>query len=128
MSLIILLIEADENLHAEMRAYLDDQGHRVTPCWSIDDADKVLSGMASRSLRPDVIVSNTDGMAFFVKARQRFPGTRWIVTARPLELPQIGYPLTTSVGRPVAQAAASDIFHPDELPTTQPPFPIARGV
>jgi DNA-binding NtrC family response regulator len=123
----ILLIEPDHELHAAMRTYLEDQDHRVTPCWSIAEAGEVMAGIACRSQAPDVIVSDTGGMTFYMKARQRFPGMRWILTARPLEVPQIDNPLTTAVASCISRRPAGDTLRPNELPTRQPPISIAQG-
>jgi DNA-binding NtrC family response regulator len=104
MSMNILLIEEDEDLHTAIVDFLEERRFGVTPCWSYMEAEKALARIPDRSRAPDAIVSDADGLAFFIKARGRFPGIRWIVTAARQPVAEPGNPMTS----PVELRAASD--------------------
>ena len=82
MSMNILMIEDEEDRHTAIRDYLEDRRHRVTACWSVAEADKALARIPDRSVAPDAFVSDASGMTCYMKARERFPDMRWILTAR----------------------------------------------
>lgn len=109
MSMNILLIEEDDDLHAAIVDFLEDRRFGVTPCRSYGEAERALARIPDRSRAPDAIVSDADGLAFYMKARDRFPGIRWIVTASRQQVAELDNPLT---GR-VETAGSAD---PLELP------------
>jgi DNA-binding NtrC family response regulator len=81
MSMNILLVEEDDELHDAIVDFLEERSWGVTACRSYVDAASVLACIPDRSRAPDAIVSDADGLALYMKARARFPGIRWIVTA-----------------------------------------------
>src|SRR5688572_16438277 len=101
MSMNILLIEEDDDLHAAIVDFLEERRFGVTPCRSYVEAEKALSRIPDRSRAPDAIVSDADGLALYMKARGRFPGIRWIVTAARQPVAEPGNPLTSAVGLPM---------------------------
>lgn len=105
MSMNILMIEDDEDRHAAIRGYLEGRSYRVTACWSTAEADKVLAGIVDGASAPDAIVAGADGVVFYMKARDRFPGLSWILTAPRPELPALANPLTASIGLTVGTSA-----------------------
>ena len=76
----------------------------ATPCRSYVEAEKALARIPDRSRAPDAIVSDADGLAFYMKARSRFPGIRWIVTAARQPVAEPGNLLTGAVEVPMGSA------------------------
>jgi len=104
MSLNILLIEQDDDFHDAIVDFLEKRQFGVTSCRTYAEAERALERIPDRSRAPDAIVSDADGLAFYMKARSRFPSTRWIVTAARQSMATPANPLTTAVG-----ASADDI-------------------
>ena len=104
MSMNILLIEDDDDLHAAIVDFLEERCFGVTPCRSYVEAEKALARIPDRSRAPDAIVSDADGLAFYMKARSRFPGIRWIVTAARQPVAEPGNLLTGAVEVPMGSA------------------------
>ena len=97
MSMNILLIEEDDDFHEAIVDFLEERRYGVTACRSYGEASSVLARIPDRSRAPDAIVSDADGLAFYMKARTRFPGIRWIVTAARHQLGEPANPMTGPV-------------------------------
>jgi DNA-binding NtrC family response regulator len=105
MTMNILMIEQDEDLHGAIVDFLEDRRYDVTACRTYGEAEAALNRIPDRSGAPDAIVSDADGLAFYMAARKRFPDTRWIVTAARHQVAELDNPMTGAV----AAAASADL-------------------
>ena len=76
----VLLIENDEPLYTAVVRYLERRGHRVTACRSEAEAERTLERVPDRTHAPELFVADASCMGFYLKARARFPGLRWLLS------------------------------------------------
>jgi len=112
----ILLIEEDDDFHDAIVDFLEERRYGVTPCRSYAEASSVLARIPDRSRAPDAIVSDADGLAFYMKARARFPGIRWIVTAARHQVREPVNPMSGAIDGDAAQLSPrlADQFMPTQ--------------
>jgi DNA-binding response OmpR family regulator len=81
----ILLIETDRAARAAIGAHFASRGTKLRICPSFKSARATIAQWAARGVTADFIVSpvaatDEDGITFFLDAKRRFPGARWIIS------------------------------------------------
>ena len=87
---LILVIEDEVDLRAEIVEFLVRRGHSPTGCGTLAEATAALGTMTPDAVLSDINLPDGDGVNFCVHNAPRFPGTMWLLMSGNDDLVRLG--------------------------------------